>query len=111
MFEKRGQDDISSLYISMIQSDTDMIPANVVQAMLTMNAKQALNPADINQLYQVWRFSEFIKYNAINMAFSLAKYSYHVNQFLHLQKLAIQNKPYNFLSLVYQRYDERSFAL
>ncbi|KAI1722099.1 TH1 protein domain-containing protein [Ditylenchus destructor] len=54
VFEKRGQDDISSLYISMIQSDTDMIPANVVQAMLTMNAKQALNPADINQLYQAY---------------------------------------------------------
>ena len=61
VFEKHGQEDISSLYISMIQSDTDIIPPHVVQAMLTMIAKQALNPADINQLYQVCYFRKFLK--------------------------------------------------
>uniref|UniRef100_A0A915CLW5 Negative elongation factor D n=1 Tax=Ditylenchus dipsaci TaxID=166011 RepID=A0A915CLW5_9BILA len=53
VFEKRGQD-ISSFYISMIQSDNDAIPSNIVQAMLTMIAKQTLNPADITQLYQAY---------------------------------------------------------
>lgn len=54
IFEGKEQDTTAlALFIGMIQSDTDNIPANCIQAMLTMVAKRALNPADINQLYQV----------------------------------------------------------
>lgn len=56
VFEGKEQESTAlTLFIGMIQSESDSIPANCIQAMLTMVAKRSLNPADINQLYQVLR--------------------------------------------------------
>ncbi|KAH7691338.1 Negative elongation factor C/D, partial [Aphelenchoides avenae] len=55
VFEGKEQESTAlTLFIGMIQSESDSIPANCIQAMLTMVAKRSLNPADINQLYQAY---------------------------------------------------------
>lgn len=57
-FKQTEYRNISSLFVGIIQSpeieSEDPLDPNILQAMLTMITKQALNPADIQTLYQVY---------------------------------------------------------